>query len=73
MEVFKIMAKRLVREHPAMLVGEERDDLERVYAEDTKTHKRYLIKEVGDEENKTLCGETLIAYPNSIEFEIVEE
>ena len=67
------MAKKIVREHPAMLVGEAREDLERVYAEDTKTHKRCLIKEVGDEEGTTVCGETLIAYPNNIEFEIVEE
>lgn len=66
------MAKKLVREHPAMLVGVERDDLERVYAEDTKTHARYLIKEVGDEEGKTICGETLIAYPNDKEFEILD-
>ena len=66
------MAKKIIREHPAMLVGEERADLERVYAEDTKTHKRCLIKEVGDEKGATICGETLIAYPNDKEFEIVE-
>ena len=67
------MAKKIVRENPALLVGEERADLERVYAEDTKTHKRCLIKVAGDEKGETICSETLIAYPNEIEFEIVEE
>ena len=46
------MAKKIVRENPALLVGEERADLEK---------------------GETICSETLIAYPNEIEFEIVEE
>lgn len=65
------MAKKtltLVREHPALVAGETRDDLERVYAED-ENHKRYPIKEKGAEE---VVSETLIAYPNEAEFEIVE-
>ena len=66
------MAKKIIRESPAMLVGEERSDLERVYAEDDVTHQRYLIKQKGDEKGETICSETLISYPNDIEFEIVD-
>ena len=61
------MAKTLVREHPALVAGESREDLERVYAED-ENHKRYPIKVKGTDE---VIRETLVAYPNEHEFEIV--
>ena len=37
------MAKRLVRENPAMFLGEARMDLERIYAIDDKTHSTMLL------------------------------
>ena len=60
---------KLVREHPAEFLGTQRDDLERIYAVDSKG-KRVNIRviETGD-----VVSETLIPYPNNAEFEIVEE
>ena len=60
--------KRIIREHPALFLGELREDLERVYAEDEKGN-RLNIRVVGTED---VISETLIEYPNEVEFEIVE-
>lgn len=60
--------KRIIREHPALFLGEERDDLERVYAVDGR-NRRVNIKVKDTDE---VISETLIAYPNDIEFEIAE-
>lgn len=62
----------IVREHPALFLGELREDLERIHAEDEKGNK-LLIKQTGDNSGQTICGETLIPYPNNVEFEIVEK
>ena len=62
------MEKTLVREHPALFLGELREDLERVYAHNEKG-ERLLFKVKGTEDTTI---ETLIPYPNDIEFEIVE-
>lgn len=61
---------KIVREHPALFLGESRDDLERVTCVDGKG-KRHLFKIVGEENSTTI--ETLVPYPNELEFEIVEE
>ena len=62
------MAKRLVRENPAMFLGEARADLERIYAIDDNG-TRWNIKEKNNEQ-ATECCEELIPYPNDIEYEI---
>ena len=55
---------KLVREHPALFLGELREDLERVYATEGCN-----IRVKGTEE---VISGTLLEYPNDIEFEIVE-
>lgn len=61
------MDKRIVREHPALFLGELREDLERIHAEDENgNHVPFKIK--GSEETGEI-GETLIEYPNEVEFE----
>ena len=55
---------KLVREHPALFLGELREDLERVYATEGRN-----IRVKGTEE---VISGTLLEYPNDIEFEIVE-
>ena len=62
------MAKRLIRENPAMFLGVERHDLERIYAVD-ENGNRLNIKVKGTDD---IISETLIEYPNEEEFEIVE-
>ena len=61
---------KFVREHPALFLGEYRDDLERVTCVD-KQGNRHLFKVVGEDNSTTI--ETLIPYPNDLEFEIVKE
>lgn len=61
---------KIVREHPALFLSELRYDLERVTCIDGKG-KRHLFKIVGEENSTTI--ETLVPYPNELEFEIVEE
>ena len=62
---------KIVREHPALFLGESRDDLERITCIDSKTHERHLFKIVGEDNSTTI--ETLVPYPNELEFEIVED
>lgn len=62
------MAKTIIRQHPALFLGELREDLERVWVEDSKTHKHYDFRVVSTGD---IVSETLIAYPNEEEFEIV--
>lgn len=62
--------KRIIREHPAILCDVERDDLERIYVTDAGGKKRYPFKVV---ETGEIVSETLIAYPNEAEFEIIED
>jgi len=64
------MPKRLVRENPAMLLGEARADLERVYAIDDKGIRYNIIEK--DNPQATECCETLIPYPNEVEFDITD-
>lgn len=61
---------KIVREHPALFLGRLRDDLERITLVDDQGN-RHLFKIVGQEDSKTI--ETLVPYPNELEFEIVEE
>lgn len=61
------MEKRIIREHPALFLGELREDLERIHAED-ENGNRVSFKIKGSEENGEI-GETLIEYPNEVEFE----
>ena len=63
------MADRIVREHPALFLGELREDLERVYALNDKG-ERVLIKL---KDTDDVCIETLIEYPNENEYEIVKK
>ena len=63
------MAKKLIRENPAMFLGKARTDLERIYAIDEATGKRYNIIEK-DNPQASECCEILVNYPNELEFEI---
>lgn len=63
------MAKKLIRENPAMFLGKARPDLERIYAIDEVTGKRYNIIEKGNLQADECC-EALIPYPNEVEYEI---
>lgn len=63
--------------NPPLLLGETREDLERVYAEGND-HKRYpflhVIKdEEGNRVGTEIIGETLTPYPNDEEYELIEE
>ena len=61
---------KIVREHPALFLGELREDLERVYVGDKDGKKLdVLLKVKGTDET---FGETLVVYPNDLEFEIVK-
>ena len=67
----------LVREHPALFLGELHTDLERVYAED-ENGKRYDIKVINNEaedvfDREQIVHEILTAYPHNLQFEIVED
>ena len=67
------MAKKIIIEHPALFLGELRDDLVRVSAIDEETNERCFIRVKGDEKNETKCIETLIPFENYEEYEIIEE
>lgn len=67
---------QLIREHPALFLGEEREDLERVWAEDEQGN-RYNIKVISidektQERKESIVREILTEYPHNLEFEIVE-
>ena len=64
------MEKRFVIEHPALFLGELREDLIRIYATDGT--KRYKIKVKGEEQDDGCC-EVLANYPLEYEYEIMEE
>lgn len=61
--------KKLVRENPALFLGELRQDLERIYALDTENGKKLLIKNTNDD----WCSEMLVYYPNDVQIEISDE
>lgn len=63
---------KLIRENPALFLGELRDDLIRFSAIDDETGIRYNVKAVGDETGETECSEVLIPYPNEVEYEPTE-
>lgn len=63
------MAKKLIKENPALFCGQARLDLERVYAIDEATGTRYNIVDKSSE-NANEYGEVLVPYPNEIEWEI---
>ena len=60
---------KIVKEHPALFLGDLRQDLERVTCIDEKGN-RHLFKIKGQEDSITI--ETLVEYPNNYEYEIVE-
>lgn len=63
------MSKQIVREHPAMLLGKPRDDLERIYVLNSKGKKNPFKVKSGEQEDIVI--ETLVTYPNDIEIEII--
>lgn len=62
------MEKRLIKENPALFLGEYRQDLERVYAIDDKGIRYNIINSNDKFPNE--CGEALVPYPNDIEWQI---
>ena len=65
------MNKVLVQEHPALFLGEQRNDLVRIFAIDQDTGVRYNIR-VKNSENNDECKEVLTVYPNETEYEITD-
>ena len=64
------MSKKLVIEHPALFLGELRDDLARVYAIDGNKRYKIIIK---NDENDNGCSEALVPFPLENEYEIIDE
>ena len=60
---------KIIKEHPALFLGELREDLERITCVD-ENGNRHLFKIKGQEDSNTI--ETLVCYPNDYEYEIVE-
>ena len=62
----------IIHEHPALFLGELHDDMERIYAEDTKGN-RYDIKIIDGENEPQIVHETLVSYPNDLVVELADE
>lgn len=65
---------QLIREHPALFLGEEREDLERIHAEDENgNHVSFYFKNNQEEQEWEIIGEALITYPNNVQIQIIEQ